>query len=516
MIEILPTETDACKMYFYNGELNIRNTGWNYTFEMGFVKFEDNKLQGIVIWKLKTIDKHYKKEFKNKLNSIAIDYIKGNFSCNTNCTFNFNEVLIVDTQGVKFFTNNFYDLVIASNGNMRGTTVNSSDYSLTGLPITKQSNNQTYIELNSKLESYCKNKFEIILTEQIKINKLQNVTARIKGIYQARLNDSTFHYFKFYEDGRVITYAKNILLTTNWANEDLEYNFDRAYQVKGKLQIDKNDKISSDDLTGKWDPRILKIKELVMNDNGNNLSIIYSTKNINENEKLLSRNYNLRTTQTKGCVYGDCNNGKGEYIHKNGYIYLGTFMNGLPNGNGLEDYGWGFYEGEWQNGKQHGFGIFKDFSKGWSLPQTTKGYFDLGKYCCEKPCEVCKKERAENYSFLANSFEILYGNENVSVEPKSKLEYFSIFITDYDSSNPLNLSSVCKENYSVSYIPSFGSPKTVYDPFNDSSFEVGGIPGEPPLIVEINYGNKNCEGKLKHVKIRFMKKGEYNITLFSK
>ncbi len=60
-----------------------------------------------------------------------------------------------------------------------------------------------------------------------------------------------------------------------------------------------------------------------------------------------------------GCVSGDCNEGKGTYVYKEGTAkYLGTFHNGKPHGTGICDYANGDrYEGEWQYGAFFGQGI---------------------------------------------------------------------------------------------------------------------------------------------------------------
>ncbi|MGB1237461.1 MAG: hypothetical protein ACPG4U_04570, partial [Pseudomonadales bacterium] len=44
--------------------------------------------------------------------------------------------------------------------------------------------------------------------------------------------------------------------------------------------------------------------------------------------------YSFAQTPTKGCVEGDCINGKGTYIYKGGTKYKGSFKGGLANGKG--------------------------------------------------------------------------------------------------------------------------------------------------------------------------------------
>ncbi|MDO8969523.1 MAG: caspase family protein [Saprospiraceae bacterium] len=60
-----------------------------------------------------------------------------------------------------------------------------------------------------------------------------------------------------------------------------------------------------------------------------------------------------------GCVSGDCNDGKGTYVYKEGSAkYVGTFSNGVPHGYGICDYANGDrYVGEWQAGAFFGQGV---------------------------------------------------------------------------------------------------------------------------------------------------------------
>ncbi len=59
-----------------------------------------------------------------------------------------------------------------------------------------------------------------------------------------------------------------------------------------------------------------------------------------------------------GCINGDCKNGRGTYIYKNGQAkYVGQFQNELPQGRGAVYYANGErYVGEWMAGSFEGFG----------------------------------------------------------------------------------------------------------------------------------------------------------------
>ncbi|MDP4822256.1 MAG: hypothetical protein NWR67_14700, partial [Saprospiraceae bacterium] len=59
----------------------------------------------------------------------------------------------------------------------------------------------------------------------------------------------------------------------------------------------------------------------------------------------------------KGCVSGDCMNGKGIYIHQSGAIYVGDFADGEVHGNGVCFYEDGSkYQGEWRHRFPEGTG----------------------------------------------------------------------------------------------------------------------------------------------------------------
>ncbi len=82
----------------------------------------------------------------------------------------------------------------------------------------------------------------------------------------------------------------------------------------------------------------------------------------------------------KGCVSGDCINGKGIYIHQNGAVYVGDFENGEIHGDGVCFYEDGSkYQGEWRNRFPEGLGTKsypdgKEISGEWKKGQPLDRY----------------------------------------------------------------------------------------------------------------------------------------------
>jgi hypothetical protein len=66
----------------------------------------------------------------------------------------------------------------------------------------------------------------------------------------------------------------------------------------------------------------------------------------------------FREMGVEGCINGNCTNGIGTYIYKDGVAkYSGDFKNGLAEGQGTCTYAGGErYEGAWKEGSFHGFG----------------------------------------------------------------------------------------------------------------------------------------------------------------
>jgi len=89
-----------------------------------------------------------------------------------------------------------------------------------------------------------------------------------------------------------------------------------------------------------------------------------------------------------GCINGDCENGRGTYIYKDGAAkYVGTFQNGLPDGEGIIHYANGeHYTGAWRTGNFYGKGTL-------FLADSTEvaGFWKDGSYMGDKdPEEVAQ------------------------------------------------------------------------------------------------------------------------------
>ncbi|MBX7059701.1 MAG: hypothetical protein K1X75_16675 [Leptospirales bacterium] len=66
----------------------------------------------------------------------------------------------------------------------------------------------------------------------------------------------------------------------------------------------------------------------------------------------------------RGCISGDCENGSGVYVYRDGEAYSGNFRERKRQGNGILRYSNGeFYEGAFQNDQRHGIGRY-DFQNG--------------------------------------------------------------------------------------------------------------------------------------------------------
>lgn len=104
-------------------------------------------------------------------------------------------------------------------------------------------------------------------------------------------------------------------------------------------------------------------------------------KNLHFTIILLLLSFNsIGQSQTKGCVEGDCINGKGTYIYKDGTKYKGSFKAGLASGKGICYYSNDdIYNGEWLNHSFHGKGTLF-FSDGTKM----EGIWDRGEFLMEE------------------------------------------------------------------------------------------------------------------------------------
>ncbi|MBX7243191.1 MAG: hypothetical protein K1X92_15710 [Bacteroidia bacterium] len=62
-------------------------------------------------------------------------------------------------------------------------------------------------------------------------------------------------------------------------------------------------------------------------------------------------------TARAGCIFGDCENGRGSWEDDNGGLYSGEFKSGMKHGNGIYmDKEGSVYSGSWKYGVMHGSG----------------------------------------------------------------------------------------------------------------------------------------------------------------
>ncbi|MEZ4932126.1 MAG: caspase family protein [Saprospiraceae bacterium] len=96
-----------------------------------------------------------------------------------------------------------------------------------------------------------------------------------------------------------------------------------------------------------------------------------------------------------GCVEGDCKNGNGTYIYKDGAAkFIGTFANGMPDGEGTIFYANGeSYKGEWALGSFNGEGTLY-------LPDGTQviGYWKEGSYMGKEDPRLAEKPESPSLS----------------------------------------------------------------------------------------------------------------------
>lgn len=83
----------------------------------------------------------------------------------------------------------------------------------------------------------------------------------------------------------------------------------------------------------------------------------YFYQNGKVEEGLFANNRYVGDANAKGCVSGNCNNGKGTFILNNGEKYIGYMKNGVREGKGSYYFNSGeWYKGYWKNNKRNGEG----------------------------------------------------------------------------------------------------------------------------------------------------------------
>lgn len=69
--------------------------------------------------------------------------------------------------------------------------------------------------------------------------------------------------------------------------------------------------------------------------------------------------FTLLSAQNSACISGDCENGQGTYVYRDGSKYSGAWKDGTKHGRGILEYeSGGYYNGQWENDAKHGLGIY--------------------------------------------------------------------------------------------------------------------------------------------------------------
>ena len=139
-----------------------------------------------------------------------------------------------------------------------------------------------------------------------------------------------------------------------------------------------------------------------------------------------------KAADKKGCIAGDCKNGYGTYVYKDGTKYRGDFKNGLADGIGTCFYSNGdYYFGEWENHTFHGKGtlFFKDGEK-------FEGVWSNGDFLASGPGEEIKASQSVAKSTRKNSSAAKSGKTNKSVK-RGKVWALIIGIANYETYSSL-------------------------------------------------------------------------------
>jgi hypothetical protein len=196
-------------------------------------------------------------------------------------------------------------------------------------------------------------------------------------------------------------------------------------------------------------------------------------------------------------------NGIGTLINSKGK-YVGNFENNVRSGQGRNESGEAYEEGEWRYDKLYngtGYGNYCDrmglgnFGTRWCLVTFTEGYY----------VENNPKPTSPNNSI----YEVILGKEYCEVETKSPDRSTFIYVKD----GGYVYSRVCEKSYSLVYTDSDDNRDKKNDPSEDTSSPYD--EDELPVIVEVSYDpDPACSGSDHHfIKVKILKPGIYTIKI---
>jgi hypothetical protein len=133
-----------------------------------------------------------------------------------------------------------------------------------------------------------------------------------------------------------------------------------------------------------------------------------------EEGKLVNRSEMIVDGKKVKVCEGDCENGIGKKIYKNGDVYEGRFKNGKRHGQGTYSYNRynSKYIGEWKNDQKDGYG---EFIGVWGLGNSKKGYWVRGDYYGKYPPKDYSGYRFELDEITENTYwyDIFEGDSKV-------------------------------------------------------------------------------------------------------